>query len=694
MLGAVMVLDGPHGMFRFRGDVRPTRALDFLRFGISGPSPNHGRRICRSGTNYCCRQLDGKSLGIGNRPWRVGSCVVALALSMLTQAEVAVGTAFAAQSPSFQSPQVASGGTMVGAGGKHKFAAVSALQSRDELLAIVRDAGARPLIIQFWSETCAFCHIMFPVFQLVAEKHKGRAFFLQVDTQQVPELAEMFQVYGLPSFKSVLGGQLQGGVDGADTRGLEDLVAKSVRAGDRHDLWLPQENLVEFIRAYDAESTRSSTVDTTVEAWMRRGRALGDLPALLDELELRYGARPRTTGGFIPGMENSASGKEEGTRRPVDYRTLEADEIRAEIRLLQQELWNRDAASQDSNPCAEARAAKRNAGSDSVSKAVERVVVLGGGPAGLAATLYAARAGLCPVAVAPLLGGQLLAKGVDVENYPGVGRTRGVAIVEDMRAQARGFFADLRDDIALSVNVQTRPFEVHLNSSSTLLAEALIVATGADSRWLGIKGEDTFRGRGVSSCAACDGYIFRGKRCAVIGGGETAMEEALFLARICASVVIIHRRDQFRGREVLQQRVLDHPKIAVRWDTLVHEFVGEDSGTGDVGATRLTALLLKDATTGEAVGRLPTDSAFVAIGHDPNTALLRDQVRMVDGTGYLEVSGRTTYTSVPGVFAAGDVADPKYRQAVTAAGSGAAAALDAERWLSERGGSRVAAVEI
>lgn len=275
-----------------------------------------------------------------------------------------------------------------------------------------------------------------------------------------------------------------------------------------------------------------------------------------------------------------------------------------------------------------------------------------------------------------------MAKGVDVENYPGVARARGSGIIQDMRAQALSFFADLREDTVHAVDVRNWPFSVYLNSSqdtTSFRTESLIVATGADSRWLGVKGEDELRGHGVSSCAACDGPLFRGKNCVVIGGGDSAAEESLFLSRLCASVTLIHRRDQLRAGKLLQQRVLGHPKVTVIWNSVVQEFLSEK----DSASPRLVGVILKHIRSGDILQR-HADAAFVAIGHDPNTGLFGGQLRMLSNTGYLETLGRSSHTSVPGVFAAGDVADPVYWQAITAAGSGAAAAIDAERWLSMR----------
>lgn len=238
----------------------------------------------------------------------------------------------------------------------------------------------------------------------------------------------------------------------------------------------------------------------------------------------------------------------------------------------------------------------------------------------------------------------------------------------------------------MGLNANARPFEVLTNKSGVIRAHTVIVATGADSRWLNIEGEWDYRGHGVSSCAACDGYLFKGKACAVIGGGDTAMEEALMLSRICSNVELIHRRDQFRASPVLQQRVLANPNIHVRWNTQVRRYVGRmaasDDASSDVQPV-LTHLELRDVTDPESEPTLlPVEAAFVAIGHDPNTKVLRGQVDM-DAADYIITQPGSTRTSVPGIFAAGDVADHVYRQAVTSAGSGAMAALDAERYLSE-----------
>ena len=321
------------------------------------------------------------------------------------------------------------------------------------------------------------------------------------------------------------------------------------------------------------------------------------------------------------------------------------------------------------------------------------VVIIGGGPGGLAAAIYAARAGLKPTVVSPVFGGQLLGKGVDVENYPGVvgAAATGKDLVQIMRRQVASFEATMVDAMVTDMITTTSPFQIQLNITSadatqaeqvTVYAHSVIVATGADSRWLGVPGEHEYRGNGVSSCATCDGFLYRDLHVLVVGGGDTAMEDALVLARTSSKVTVVHRRGSFRASHMLASRVLNHPKIEVKWNTVVGRFSGDAEG-------RVTKAHLVTTAPGGAGGattdtQLDIGAAFVAIGHDPNTAMFKGKLDMSAG-GYLAVQGRSTRTSVEGVFACGDVADPVYRQAVTSAGLGAMAALDAERWLSERG---------
>ncbi len=303
----------------------------------------------------------------------------------------------------------------------------------------------------------------------------------------------------------------------------------------------------------------------------------------------------------------------------------------------------------------------------------ESLVVIGSGPAGLTAAIYAARAGLSPVVVDGLQAGGQLMLTTEVENFPGFpDGVMGPELMDLMRRQAERFGARLVAGEVSRVDFSSRPFLVEVNGTDQHRADAVVVATGAEARWLGIPGEERLRGYGVSACATCDGFFFKGRRIAVVGGGDSAMEEALFLTRFASEVVVVHRRDEFRASAIMARRVLEHPKVRVRWNALPVEVLGGDAVTG---------LRVRDTVTG-AEEDLPVEGVFVAIGHDPATALFRGQLEL-DERGYLRTFGNTA-TSVPGVFAAGDVSDSTYRQAITAAAAGCRAAIDAERWLESQ----------
>ncbi|HLJ61953.1 MAG TPA: thioredoxin-disulfide reductase [bacterium] len=298
-----------------------------------------------------------------------------------------------------------------------------------------------------------------------------------------------------------------------------------------------------------------------------------------------------------------------------------------------------------------------------------KVIILGSGSAGLTAAIYAARAQLHPIVIAGSQRGGQLTMTTDVENFPGFPEgVQGPELMEMVRRQAERFEVDFIDDDASAVNFKTQPFQVTA-AGETLSADAVIIATGAATNWLGLPNEQRLIGHGVSSCAPCDAFFFRGKEVAVVGGGDSAMEEALVLTKFATRVTIIHRRDQFRASKIMAERALNHGKVAVRWHTAVEDVLGDDKVTG---------LRLRDLKAGESED-FRVDGLFVAIGHHPNTELFRGQVDL-DAAGYVRLHEHTM-TNVRGVFAAGDVHDHRYRQAVTAAAWGCMAAMDVERYL-------------
>jgi thioredoxin reductase (NADPH) len=315
-----------------------------------------------------------------------------------------------------------------------------------------------------------------------------------------------------------------------------------------------------------------------------------------------------------------------------------------------------------------------------------KVLILGSGPAGLTAGIYAARANLNPVMVSGLQPGGQMTITTDVENYPGFAETiQGPWLMEEMQSQASKVGTTTVSDLIVSIDFSTRPFLCTGDSGTVYSGDTVIVSTGATARWLGLETEEKFKGFGVSACATCDGFFYRGKKVCVIGGGNTAVEEAIYLTNHAEQVTLIHRRDQLRGEKILQDRLMANPKITVIWDSVLQEVLGDEDPPGVTGAR------IRNVKTGEEAV-LEVDGVFIAIGHSPNTDIFKGTLDM-DEEGYLITQPDSTATNIPGVFAAGDVQDKIFRQAVTAAGTGCMAAIEAEKFLAaaEDSGERSAA---
>jgi thioredoxin reductase (NADPH) len=317
--------------------------------------------------------------------------------------------------------------------------------------------------------------------------------------------------------------------------------------------------------------------------------------------------------------------------------------------------------------------------SEAVTKTTNaKVVIIGSGPAGYTAAIYAARAMLDPILIQGIQPGGQLTITTDVENYPGFADViQGPWLMEQLEKQAAHVGTTLVADHVSKVDLARRPFRIACDSGDIYLAETLIVATGAQARWLDLPSEQKFRGHGVSACATCDGFFYRGKEVLVIGGGNTAVEEALFLTNFASKVTVVHRRDGFRAERILQERLYQNSKISVLWNTVLHDVAGDDN------PLKVKTALLRNVKTGE-ITEQAVDGIFIAIGHVPASELVAGQVEMKH-SGYIKTAAHSTATSVPGVFAAGDVADDIYRQAVTAAGLGCMAALEAEKFLAAHG---------
>ncbi len=305
-----------------------------------------------------------------------------------------------------------------------------------------------------------------------------------------------------------------------------------------------------------------------------------------------------------------------------------------------------------------------------------RVLIIGSGPAGYTAGVYASRAMLSPILVQGIEPGGQLTTTTDVENWPGDESVMGPDLMVRMEAHARAMGCEIVSDIIVSLDLSKRPFTAKGDSGTVYTADAVILATGARAKWLGLESEEAFKGFGVSACATCDGFFYRNQEIVVVGGGNTAVEEALFLTNFASKVTLVHRRGELRAERIMQERLFKHPKIEMLWHHELAEVVGDETPKG------VTGVKLRNVETG-AITEVPAKGVFIAIGHAPASDLVKDQLELHNG-GYVKVEAGTARTSIPGVFAAGDLTDHVYRQAITSAGMGCMAALDAERWLAEQ----------
>ena len=590
----------------------------------------------------------------------------------------------------------------------------------DKLLSHHAEKTGLPVVVDFYSDSCGPCRMIAPVFKKLAAEYKDRAVFAKVNVAVARDVSARAQIRSMPTFHFYADGRKKSEFSGAGEWQLRQATETVVAAAASANAKLSRGALLSFYASADAAKSEAD-VDKILRKCGSLAKAGGDCVGgaakeLAKKLEAKFGKGPKLASRFAATHDDDGG----GAAPRANKRASGAARVdRAATEELIAELERRGESGDDDVAAAGAEAARAYVAELEAEAAAaaledddddyegdddeevlplyrpqtdfaERVVIVGGGPGGLAAAVYAARAGLMPIVVAPPGGGQLLGKGVTIENYPGVLGDTGPGVVGKMQQHAAESGAVFHPHLVTAVDLSRRPFLLETSDGSAISAHAVVVATGADSRWLGVPGEEQFKGGGVSSCATCDGFLYRDKAVAVVGGGDTAMEDALVLARTSSKVTVVHRRDAFRASKAMATRVLEHPRIVVRWNATVESFDGtvEDLETGD-GETKelatLTRVNLRDTATG-AADVLDVAAAFVAIGHDPNTKLFAGQLD-AHASGYLKLAGSkfATELSVPGVFAAGDVADAVYRQAITSAGSGAMAALDAERYLSERG---------
>lgn len=566
-----------------------------------------------------------------------------------------------------------------------------------------------------------------------------KAVFVKIDTAQQSELSSRYQIRSLPTFAYFLNNkkvnQVTGGIG---EQALRQQTGEVVRQAEAENVVLSLVQLQEYYQTVDA-SKEADAVTAVHQKCADMNKKKGESQCvgsaanqLARKLKKKYGSKPKLEKRFhgekadadsadgkprkkaptsTPTTNDDAGQKRKKTPRKGKEQKEKANLQFASKQELEAELERR--LDQERDEQVEAEDPDEDEPDPDFHRWTqgpfpERLIIIGGGPAGMAAAIYAARAGLQPLVVAPTMGGQLQGKGVDVENYPGLHNMTGPAVVAAMRAQAVHFGAVFEDDVVESVEIvdasdkSSRMLRVVTNLTGAIDTHSIIMATGAESNWLDVPGEWELRGGGVSSCATCDGFLYAGKHVVVVGGGDTAMEDALVLARTSKAVTVVHRRDRFRASKVLGDRVLNHPLINVVWNSSLQEIVGRELPAPEEDSVDLDAVqpkvvsgvVLVDVGTGD-IRRMDCDAVFVAIGHTPSTSFLQGVVDFnPDHAGYIQVMGGTTHTSVPGIFAAGDVTDAVYRQAVTSAGSGAAAALDAERYLSEHGlGNEAAELE-
>lgn len=525
----------------------------------------------------------------------------------------------------------------------------------------------------------------------------------------VPELSQKYSIRSIPTFIFFHDGKQVDTIQGASGQALQQSTNAVVNRSKRENVLLKKEALVGFYKEVD-ESTGEDKIDSIYQKCADMNKkhnpnkeCFGSAALkLAKSLKSKYNKRLDTTVRFTdedkkpkpPADKKKEDGKKSASSGADNKPNLNLASKEELMEELEKRLEAEEEAKEEEMEEEDFAEFEHSYISGDFP---ERVTIIGGGPAGMSAAIYAARAGLKPVVVAPPGGGQLVGKGVEVENYPGLANVTGPEVVAAMRAQAAQFGAVFECELVTSIDTSQRPFKVHTNSSD-ITTHSIIVATGAESNWLSVPGEYEMRGGGVSSCAVCDGAAYYGQDVIVVGGGDSAMEEALFLARTSKSVTLIHRRDEFRASKIMAQRVIEHPTIRIKWNSIVKKIVGEkvsnvatdsddDDDAVDLDNVQMvvTGAVLTDTVTGED-STISSSAVFVAIGHTPSTSFLKGIVEFdKHHSGYLMTQDVSTRTSVPGIFAAGDVSDAVYRQAVTSAGSGAAAALDAERWLSEEG---------